>query len=294
MMRRYLLIDGARYPDALARLYGRNEVLEVEPLYFDTPWHGAADLGPLLVSADPASGLFLEFETDLALHSSAAELSSHLSLNAVAIHLRRFNHVSDVTGGETLLRYADPLVAWFWLHSYHADTLRAVMGPITRWRIAAPSSALLPQQPSRWHDFSPAPRATENALPVLPLGHPQLSALQQAYQHQLKERLYRWLQKNRKTALAAIPKHALDAWFDARLADAEAFGLSTERSIAVWCDLSLRDGSDFAVAPQGAFQRGLAQVKQQPPQTPDQQLQHYYRNCVCAIARNAENHDHPA
>lgn len=291
MMHRYLLVDGARYHNALARLYARNEVLEVEPLYFGSPWHSAADLGPLLVSTDSASALFYEIETSAELRASAAVLESRALADVVASHLRRFNQVTDVSGAATLLRYADPQVAWFWLHSYDADALSSVMGPITRWRIAAPPNVLLSQQPQHWHDFASARPAAQSGLPAGLLGPPQLSALQQAYQQQLKERLYRWLQENHQTALSALPEQTRDNWFNARLVDAEGFGLSTERSIAIWCELALRDGSDFAGNPQGPYRRWLARAPRELPATPDQRLQHYCRDRATAPIRDDETHD---
>lgn len=294
MTQRYLLVDGARYSNALARLYARNETLEVEPLYLGTPWHGAADLGPLLVCADPASALFAEVETDTDLRASAAVLESAGGAEAVARHLRRFNQITDVTGTATLLRYADPQVAWFWLHSYDAEALSAVMGPITRWGIAAPSSALLPQQPPNWHDFASASPAAYSDLPAGLFGDPQLSALQQAYQLQLKERLYSWLQENHPAAQAGLPEQTRDNWFNARIADAEAFGLSTERSIAVWCELTLHYGNHFASDPQGPYRRWLAQAPSELPATPDQRLQHYYRDRAAAPIRDDERYDRPA
>lgn len=280
MICRYLLVDGARYPNALARLYNRHEALEVEPLYFGTPWHPAADLGPLLVSADADSALLRDIETDAELRASATVICSQAPGAAVVSHLRGFNRVADVTGGETLLRYADPLVAWFWLSSYSAEALGAVMGPISEWHIAEPSAVSAQQESPRWRVFSHAAKPADPQLRISILGRAQLSALEQAGQLQLKGRLYRWLQQHRPAVLSSMPEGALDDWFNARLADASACGLTTERSFAVWCDLSLCEGNDFAAAPQGSYQRWLAEQQVPPAQTPDQQIQHYYRSVV--------------
>ena len=158
-------------------------------------------------------------------------LKSRALADVVASHLRRFNQVTDVSGAKILLRYADPQVAWFWLHSYDADALSSVYG-------AQSPAGESPRHPTyccrnsrNTGTISPLrARQRKAGLPAGLLGHPQLSALQQAYQQQLKERLYRWLQENHQTALSALPEQTRDNWFNARLADAEGFGLSTERS----------------------------------------------------------------
>lgn len=276
MSQRYLLIDGARYQAALPRLYRRDEPLEIEPLYFDTIWHGSADVGPLLVQASSSSTLFSEVATDPELRASAAIVSSPAPLHAVAEHLRQFNQVTDTTGGNSLLRYADPLVAWFWLQSSDTRALNNILGPLTTWALLEPTAVWQPPAAARWRTFHRLATHEERSDPPIRLSATQTDALENAYRWQLQERLYHWLQASRHAELAHLTPDDWGAWLTERLAEAASHCLTTERSLAVWCDLSALQGDDFAAQPEGAYQRWLARMSAQAPHTPDQRLQQYY------------------
>lgn len=278
MTTHYLLLDGVLYGQALRRLYARDDDLEIEPLYAGTPWHEVADLGPILVKPGPRSALLNETDIQPEWHGAAAMLSSPAPMVDVARHLRQFNKVTDALGNERLLRYADPLVAWFWLSSYGAAGLTRVLGPIAEWHLSAPTCSWLQQPEARKQVFSGL--AAADAEPVHRLRQAQMAGLEQAYYWQLKQRLYTWLQQNQAAALARIPNEQIDTWLAEQLMGAEAFGLTSERSIAIWCSLSLRHGDDFSAANDGAYQQWIDQQKGQPLPTADQRLQQYYQQSV--------------
>lgn len=278
MTSEYLLLDGVLYEQALVRLYGRNDDLEIEPLYSGTPWQEVADLGPILVKLGSRSELLSEVESDPEWHASTATLSSAAPMDEVANHLRQLNKISDVMGNQSLLRYADPLVAWFWLNSYGATSLRRILGPIATWRLAEPHSPWLPEQNRQWHEFSSSAPSDEGA--VSKLGQVQMAGLEKAYRWQLKERLYTWLQQNQPADLERLSAEHVDAWLDEQLMSAEAFGLTSERSIAIWCALSLRQGDGFAATNDGTYQRWIVCQKANPLYTADQRLQQYYQESV--------------
>jgi len=278
MSTQYLLLDGVLYDQALIHMYGRDEGLEIEPLYAGTPWQDVADLGPILVKPGARSSLISEFENTVEWQTSAAMITTDAPMTEVAQHLRKLNKVKDVIGSESLLRYADPLVTWFWLSSYSPAGLRHIMGPINEWRLAAPSPSWLPHEKINWHVFS-SPAAADSD-PIERLAQAQLDGLEQAYKWQLKERLHTWLKANQPNDLARLASEHTEDWLNERLSSAEVFGLSSERSIAIWCALSLCHGNDFTAADDGAYRLWLSSQKAKQLHTADQRLQQYYQESV--------------
>ncbi|PCC99240.1 DUF4123 domain-containing protein [Halopseudomonas pelagia] len=278
MTTEYLLLDGVVYDQALPRLYGRDDDLEIEPLYSGTPWQEVADLGPILVRPGPRSTLLEEVENEPEWRTCAAKLSSSDPMVDVARHLRQFNKLTDTLGNERLLRYADPLVAWFWLNSCGPASLRRILGPIIEWQIVQPQCTWAPQSDICRHVFSSI-EATDGE-PLQKLGQAQMTGLEKAYHWQLKERLYVWLKENQPTDLARLPAEQIDTWLSERLTSADSFGVTSERSIAIWCALSLSQGDDFAAADEGVYQQWSVRQKGKPLHTADQRLQQYYQESV--------------
>ena len=277
MSTRYLLVDGVRYNEALARLYRRAEDIQIEPLYAGTPWQEVADLGPILLGLNQDSLLWHEVDNEPEWHTAAAILTSHAPMTQIADHLRQLNQVTDTQGTAYLLRYADPLVAWFWLKSFGSDTAIQVLGPISQWHIVQPQPAWQTVD-TGWHLFN-GPDPGASASPCNPFGEAQRQALDQAYCWQLKSRLYACLQANHPIALQRLPPNDLDDWLNNRLLTAEAWGLASERSQVIWCALSLTHGDDFATATDGHYQQWLSH-HQTAAFTPDQRLQQYYQTTL--------------
>lgn len=275
MSTQYLLLDGVLYDQALIRLYSRDEDLEIEPLYAGTPWQDVADLGPILVKPGARSSLMSEFENTVEWQTSAAMITANAPMIEVAQHLRKLNKVKDVIGSESLLRYADPLVTWFWLNSCSPAGLRRIMGPINEWRLAAPSPLWLPHEKINWHVFN-SPAAADSDT-IGRLAQAQMDGLELACKWQLKERLYAWLKANQPNNLARVASEHTEDWLNERLSSADAFGLTSERSIAIWCVLSLCHGNEFAATDDGAYRLWLKDQDAKQLPTTDQRLQQYYQ-----------------
>lgn len=255
MTNHYLLIDGVLRQGVISELYGRGEEMEIEPLYVGTRWQEAHDLGPILVATSTQSKLLSDAQSDFDWLSCSSHLSSNANLKEVADHLREFICMRGPSGNQSLLRFADPLVAWYWLASYAPSQYPHLLGPITSWEVA-----LLPTQ---WESRTELQRMVYTAASHPPiafdralLDEHQEQTLQKAYHRQLKTRLYDWLQTHVPNLLQQ--QATVDSWLYNRLQSAEQAGLVSERSIAIWALLSLEQGDDFFSVPTSAYNQWRA------------------------------------
>ncbi|WP_134676535.1 DUF4123 domain-containing protein [Ectopseudomonas khazarica] len=264
MTNHYLLIDGVLRQGVITELYGRGEEMEIEPLYVGTRWQEAHDLGPILVATSPPSKLLSDAQSDFDWLACSCRLSSNANLKEVADHLREFICVRSQGGSQSLLRFADPLVAWYWLASYSPSQYPHLLGPITSWEVALPSTKWEPHTELQRNAYTAAnhpPVAFDRAF----LDEHQEQALQKAYHRQLKTRLYDWLEMHVPDLLQQ--QAAVDSWLYNRLHSAEQVGLVSERSIAIWALLSLEQGNDFFSVPTSAYsqwQAGTPEAKGLP------------------------------
>ncbi|MDD2058470.1 DUF4123 domain-containing protein [Pseudomonas sp. GD03860] len=256
----YLLIDGVLRPDALSALYQRTEVLEIEPLYLKTRWAPLHDLGPILVSIHGSANLVDETLDNATRQADASLLHSDASMSNVADHLRRFIDPPDVLGGNGLLRFADPLVTHHWLDSYQGAHLDAVLGPISTWHVPQSPHAWERSELPVWRSFARQAAQPGWVDSLGRLGEGQLSALDQAARWKLIEQLYRSLEKDHPRHLARVDKGQLNRWFNERLDQAQAWGLGSERSVAIWVEFSLRWGDDFTSRLDAPYQQWLART----------------------------------
>ncbi len=257
----YMLIDGVLRENVIAELYSRDEAMEIEPLYLGTRWGDTYDLGPILVAVSPQSSLMFEARNNLGWLGCASFLLSDKGLRAVADHLREFICVSDGAGSRSLLRFADPLVAWHLLGSYAALQYSHLLGPIAEWAVAVVPEKWRPQSEPQWRRFTAEghlPRAFDRSF----MDERQEAALQQAYHWRLKERLYDWLKTYAAEPLQHRQSLDWDVWLDGRLQSAEQAGLISERSIAIWAMLSLEQGDDFASNPETPYSQWKAREPQ--------------------------------
>lgn len=254
----YLLFDGVLREQLLPWLYRQDEPLEVEALYARTPWSELADIGPVLVQPLSGKGLLAEFERDLTLQACASVLRSKAPILAVADHLRQFVRVSDALGSDSLLRFADPLVVQYWLASYSPEALATVLGPIDEWQLAVHRPRWQMQEQAQWLSFhSSVP--TSSLLRPKPshLEEPQLDALEQAYQRRFADRLDSWLEQTQPDFRDAQGNRWGD-WLTRQLGTAQAWGLNTERSIAIWLELHARLGDKVCSVDDGPYAAWLA------------------------------------
>ncbi|WP_018917407.1 DUF4123 domain-containing protein [Vreelandella zhanjiangensis] len=262
----HALIDGVRYPDALKRLYRRDDVEEIEPLYLATRWSDLAEHGPIVVKLK-RQGLLSEANDsqDNTLYRALSFINSQADTGQLSRHFRRFITFKGAAGQEQLLRFADPLVTRLWLESYAGALLPSLMGPITTWWVAHWSPNWREQRTFSWQAFqrsddssSGNARVVSNSAQApdfLPMAHAQYDALEAVAHWQLKERLTDYFNEHARTAWHALPAQYRGQWLDARLAQAKAWGANTHRQLAIWVDLSLHWGNDFSTASDGLYHR---------------------------------------
>lgn len=253
----HALVDGVRYPNALQRLYSRDDVDEIEPLYLMTRWSSLAEQGPILVRLK-SNGLADEAHAgDERLYRSLSLLSSHASTGDLSNHLVQFVTFKGEERQEQLLRFSDPLVTRHWLSSYGYDLPAALMGPIDTWWVADWAPNWAAPRSVTWQAFRPQPSDASTTTVSLdtfpPMGRDQLAALEAVTRWQLKERLTDYLNEHAAEAWQTRPTEGRGQWLDDRLDDAMAWGANTERQIAIWVALSLIWGDDFMTANDGLY-----------------------------------------
>lgn len=261
----HALVDGVRYPRAFERLYGREDIADIEPLYLMTRWASLAEQGPILVRLHD-TGLRNE-----GLREERGEwaramtwLRSDASTEELADHLRQFVTFTAEGQYEKLLRFADPLVTRHWLASYGMAVPASVMGPISQWWVAIWSPNWEAASDLTWHAFQPedSPRdaVVEDKRSLRGfMGPDQFAALDTVARWQFKERLATHFRDNAASAWQALPSEHRGKWLDTQIAQALAWGASTERQIAIWLDLSLHWGEDFMTTSDGLYARWVAQ-----------------------------------
>lgn len=263
----HALVDGVRYPRAFERLYGRDDITDIEPLYLTTRWAALAEQGPILVRLR-GTGLCDEAlcETQGEWARALTWLYSDASSAELAGHLRQFVTFKATGQQEKLLRFADPLVTRHWLASYGNAMPADVMGPIRQWWVAEWSPNWAAASVLTWHTFQPDESVQLGEHDGRPLqnvmGAPQLAALEAVTRWQFKERLAEHFQANASQAWRALPPEGRGEWMEARIGDALAWGASTERQIAIWLDLSLHWSENFMSANDGLYRHWIACTEQ--------------------------------
>lgn len=276
----FLLIDGVLRPDAIARLYLQDEPLDIAPLYLGTRWSDLHDLGPILVGVQAGSRLLGKILKQTIAPPDTCLLYSRAPLNAVANHLRRFLAPPDALGSSGLLRFADPLVARHWLGSYQGAHLDGVLGPIETWHVPDLRHRWEPVAPGAWQRFVRAALPLEGGETPVHLGDRQLAALEHAARWRFTERLYDSFVQSHAEHLGRIDHRQLARWFDACLDEAHAWGLVSERSLAVWVEHSLRWGAGFIGRADGPYQQWLARTPDALKLPPERRLQQMDNACL--------------
>ncbi|MFC3285796.1 DUF4123 domain-containing protein [Litchfieldella rifensis] len=253
----HALVDGVRYPEALTRLYGRDDVTEVEPLYRTTRWQDMAGQGPILIRLQNAA-LVDEMLADGSgdLMRATSWLVSHETTQTLANHLRQFVQITATGRGPRLLRFADPLVARHWLESYGERVPAEVLGPIDTWWMAHWAPLWAPAAKPAWQAFrAPLDIAPDRRSGTSPahFGPAQLDALETVSRWQFKERLAMHFALTAPRIWQGLSPTRRGQWLDDRLADAVAWGATTERQAAIWVELSLYWGADFMTRADGPY-----------------------------------------
>jgi hypothetical protein len=252
----YLLIDGGSRPGALVRLYQRHEAFEIDPLYLSTRWKALYELGPILVKPLPGSTLLSEWLVDEALWADSTLIFSEASIQEVANHLRRLITPPDCHGGSGLLRFADPLVAHFWLSSFSgSDNLH--LGPIQHWWVVKPKQTWEPGPQPPWQTFS----GRHTGLPwdnrYALLGPDQILALERAQYREFLGRVYAWISERNPSFFLGMSGLQITEWLDSSLTTGQEWGLVTERGLVIWIEACADEGQDFATRPHGHYHTWL-------------------------------------
>ncbi|MCC5904241.1 MAG: DUF4123 domain-containing protein [Halomonas sp.] len=294
----HALVDGVRYSNAFKRLYSRDDVDDIEPLYLMTRWSSLAEQGPILVRLK-SNSLAEEANKDDRLYRSLSLLSSQASTSELGKHLGRFITFTGEEGEhEQLLRFADPLVTKHWLSSYGSELPAEIMGPIDAWWVAdwVPNWAM--PRSLTWQKFrsslSSEPVMQENAFP--PMGSSQLAALDGVDRWQLKERLTDYFKEHAAEAWRNLPAEDRGQWLDERLNDAIAWGASTERQLAIWVDLSLNWGEEFIESNGGLYRCWREQSSSGPRLSRQDQLyalDAWSRTLAANTSQRTRNHALP-
>lgn len=276
----YLLVDGALRPNAMGALYRRGEALDIWPIYHGTRWREIREQGPILVAVAQSSSLISETYQAQAHRPDASLLYSTAPVDAVVRHLQRFIAPADLRSPPALLRFADPLVTLHWLSSYQGTHRDALLGPIEAWHVPEHAHTWAPVSPTAWQSFTrqgPVPEWDEASTAMGPAQH---AALDRAGRWGLKERLYRVLENNHPQHLAQIEQDHLTHWFDERLDEAQAWGLTSARGHAIWIEYSLRWGLGFTQQDDGPYQQWLAYTPEVLGLDPDRHIKQLDNDCL--------------
>ncbi|GHC38039.1 DUF4123 domain-containing protein [Aidingimonas halophila] len=257
----HVLVDGVRYPDALRRLYARDDLAEIEPLYLLTRFKEVAEQGPILVM--PRGRHFVDeilAEDEGERTRAMSLLSSSATTESLGEHLLGFAEI-EVNGASRLLRFADPLVLRHWLASYGERVPAKVMGPIDSWHVPHWAPAWDKQEALTWRTFDASEQETPDggwaSHSPDDFAKPQRDALDAVARWQFKERLSAYFSHYIGDAWSQVSTEVRGTWLDARLDEALAWGAQTERQLAIWMELSLRWGEDFMTAPGGLYARWM-------------------------------------
>ncbi|AXJ03469.1 hypothetical protein CFN16_04800 [Pseudomonas fluorescens] len=276
----FLLIDGVLRPNAIASLYQLGEPLEIEPLYLGTRWAELMDLGPILVKPSSSTSMISQTYQNANHQIDASLLYSSAPMSVVADHLRRYIAPSDVLGGNGMLRFADPLVTRYWLGSYQGEHLNVILGPIESWSIPERPHSWEANPAVQWLNFlrTSAPLAWQDSYAQL--GQTQLDALGHAARWQFMERLHENFEQYHPRHLATLKLSSRTQWFDERLDEAQAWGLSSERSLAIWVEYSLRWGAGFTEHVNEPYQNWLARTPEASRLAPEIRIQKMDNDCL--------------
>lgn len=272
----HALVDGVRYPNALKRLYSRDDIEDIEPLYLMTRWSSLAEQGPILVRLKSGHLADEAHADDDKLYRSLSLLSSQTSTVELSKHLGQFVTFKGNGEQEQLFRFADPLVTRHWLTSYESALPAELMGPIDTWWVTDWAPNWAAPRPLMWQMFrSHLSQASTTPLPASffpPMGSAQLAALDAVDRWKLKERLTDYFKAHMAEAWQQLSVEERGLWFEERLDDAIAWGANTERQLAIWASLSLRWGKNFMAASDGLYAQWVSQVPEQKPLSRQEQL----------------------
>lgn len=222
----YLLTDATLWPDALNDLYRLEVPVKAVTLYTNTAFHALQLKGPILVELGAEQTLRDRWRYDIELRKKATLLQSQATFTELATSLKRFIN----PGGRGLVRFADPLTAYFWLVGHHQEVLDEVLPPIERWWIGKPAHHWEPQP--AWQVVSAGTGSGRDLVEFSLYEDARLEAVQRWL---WVENSYGFMRDYEPATAAQVTTAWLEQVFDS----AVKFGLQTERHVAQWAVLHL-------------------------------------------------------
>lgn len=274
----YALIDGVMRPNAIKEIYRFKEAIQLLPLYINTPYQGSYDLGPILVSVlNNRSNLINTLQKDWT--DSATIIQSFEPPQIILSHLQHFITVTDESQSQALLRFADPLITYYWLTSYPENALVDILGPIAQWQIAKPIPVWQTRE-IQWQIIEKPVNKAPIQLTLNYLNQPQLDALEEATEFRFKNKMYQWLINEKPQLFTGQTSQQIGQWLTTCYQEAKAFNLISERSVATWITLCADYGQDFTQIEKGPYQQWLMRYPKNKALPTEVSIQHFYAYTV--------------
>ncbi|WP_022961981.1 DUF4123 domain-containing protein [Halopseudomonas pelagia] len=260
----YLLLDGAQIDNVRKRIYELEPAPEFHLLYQQTRYAELADVGPVLVRAEPSSALLSEFKS-LWEASAGIALDSSMPESNLVSHLRSLIHLRSNADVVLLFRYYDPRILRTWLASLGEAERARIMGPVANIHLRP--SATEPVQ--TYHNPTLTQGQVYDERPWLRLDSDQLALLNAARQQCFDQRLIEHVNQWFPTCLASADEQERQAWAAQCRSRAAEYGYSSANEVARWAGCVALLGTHF---PEAAEHEVFRTLLSQPQATPMQRL----------------------
>src|SRR5690606_27466771 len=156
------------------------------------------------------------------------------------------------------------------------------LGPIDEWRMAADRGRWQNRQHTGWPGFHASdPTTSSSPCRLSHLGPPQIQALEQCCHRRFADRLESGPEQAVPEFMGVLGSGGGD-WLTGQYQAAQAWGLTTERSIAIWLELHARLGDGVCSAEEGRYAVWLTDnphMKRVPPDARIQAFEADFLNC---------------
>ena len=163
------IIDQARQPDALARLYGLGQPLEPTNLFLGTEFEALAEQGPIWIGGEITPEL-KALAADLCIERNAGICLVTSDVQQALTHARWLLKANDGSGGQSILSYYRAEL-WAALASTAGAKLSQLMGPWSA--VLSPAPKQVRESSKRWIEWrldADRPLAAKNTFFNLPPG----------------------------------------------------------------------------------------------------------------------------
>lgn len=260
----YLVLDGAQIDGLLRRIYELEPDPEFHLLYQQTRYAELADVGPVLVRAEPSSNLYAEFQSHW-MATAGVRFDSPMPESSLVEHLRSLIHLRTSGDVVLLFRYYDPRILHLWLESLNDAERAHAMGPIANIQLLDPQTG----QTQVYQNPTLTDGQAYDSAPWLQMDSDQLAQLNMARQQCFDQRLIEHVNTWFPACLANVGEQGRQEWAAQCRSQAAEYGYSTAREVARWAGCTALLGSQFPTAPEHEIYRALLT---EPQATPMQRL----------------------